>query len=109
MTGRAPGEVPTADATSYDVGSVAVKIGATDPLPSDLVTPAHTVVCQSPDAVDEVEQAWRADRERERRPPPSDEVTEDDEGPPAGRAPSVPVHGERRSPRPASGDTGVRP
>ncbi len=65
--------------TSYDVGSVAVKIGATDPLPSDLVTPAHTVVCQSPDAVDEVEQAWRADRERERRPPPSDEVTEDDE------------------------------
>ena len=72
--GENPGPSP-----SYDVGSVAVKIGATDPLPSDLVTPAHTVVCQSPDAVDEVEQAWRADRERERRPPPSDEVTEDDE------------------------------
>ncbi|MBZ9643831.1 DUF6083 domain-containing protein [Streptomyces sp. PSKA30] len=42
--------------SSVPTGSVAVRVRGIEPLPSDLVRPAHRAVCLSPDAVDEVEQ-----------------------------------------------------
>ncbi|MBT2391552.1 hypothetical protein J7E87_19465 [Streptomyces sp. ISL-1] len=38
------------------VDVVAVRVGGIEPLPGELVRPAHRAVCLSPDAVDEVEQ-----------------------------------------------------
>ncbi|MGW3626934.1 DUF6083 domain-containing protein [Streptomyces sp. NPDC000880] len=40
---------------------VAVRIGATQPLPGEIVLPAHVAVCLSPDAVAAVEEAWKSD------------------------------------------------
>jgi hypothetical protein len=50
-----------------------------EPVPSGLVTPAHTVVCLDPSAMEEVEGAKHSDLARGHRPPPSEEITEDDE------------------------------
>lgn len=67
--------------SSYPVAMIAIRVSGLDPLPDDLVIPAHTVECQHPAAMAEVEAAWRADRARQAWLPPSDEEFEDDEEP----------------------------
>ncbi|WP_326655322.1 DUF6083 domain-containing protein [Streptomyces sp. NBC_01750] len=42
--------------SSVPMDVVAVRVRGIEPLPSDLVRPAHRAVCLSPDAMDEVEQ-----------------------------------------------------
>ncbi|WP_146088304.1 DUF6083 domain-containing protein [Actinacidiphila yanglinensis] len=64
--------------TTYVVGSIAVRVGGIDPLPDDLVMPAHTVVCADLDAIGEVRRARLADVERQYRLPPSVEEFEDE-------------------------------
>ncbi len=65
--------------STYVVGSIAVRVNGIEPLPDDLVIPAHTAVCAAPDAIEEVRRAWLADGERQYRLPPSVEEYEDDE------------------------------
>lgn len=64
--------------STYVVGSIAVRVNGIEPLPNDLVFPAHTVVCADPDAIEEVRRAWLADVERQYRLPPSVEEYEDE-------------------------------
>jgi hypothetical protein len=53
--------------SAFIVDMIAVKISGIEPLPSDLITPAHRAVCTSPDAVREVEEARLADLLRGQR------------------------------------------
>jgi len=65
--------------SSYPVAMIAVRVSGLDALPDDMVIPAHTVECQHPAAMAEVEEAWRADRARQAWLPPTVEEFEDDE------------------------------
>ncbi|WP_225851185.1 hypothetical protein [Streptomyces sp. HPF1205] len=65
--------------SAYPVAMIAVRVSGLDSLPDDMVIPAHTVECQHPAAMAEVEAAWRADRARQAWLPPSVEEFEDDE------------------------------
>ncbi len=67
-----------ADYSTYVVGSVAVRVRGIEPLPDDLVMPAHTVVCADPDAIEEVRRARLSDVERQYRVAPSVEEFEDE-------------------------------
>jgi hypothetical protein len=58
---------------------IAVQVSGLEPLPDDIVIPAHTVECQHPAAMTEVEEAWRADPVRQTWVPPTVEEFEDDE------------------------------
>lgn len=65
--------------SSYPVAMIAVRVSGLDPLPDDMVIPAHTVECEHPAARAKVEEAWRADRARQTWVPPSVKEPEDDE------------------------------
>ena len=54
-----------------------MRVSGIDALPDNLVIPAHIVECSA--AIEAVERAWRADRARQTRLPPSVEELEDDE------------------------------
>jgi hypothetical protein len=58
---------------------IAVRVSGLEPMPDDMVIPAHTVECEHPSARAKVEEAWRADRARQAWVPPSVEEFEDDE------------------------------
>ncbi|MER7397757.1 DUF6083 domain-containing protein [Streptomyces sp. NPDC000151] len=45
--------------SSYGVGLVAMRLGAIEPLPSDLVCPAHRTVCLCPEAEEERQRWYR--------------------------------------------------
>ncbi|SCD42798.1 hypothetical protein GA0115240_10769 [Streptomyces sp. DvalAA-14] len=64
--------------STYVTGQIAVRVRGIEPLPDDLVIPAHTVVCQDPAAIEEVEQARRDDITRQLWLPPSAEEFEDE-------------------------------
>ncbi|MBY8878633.1 hypothetical protein [Actinacidiphila acidipaludis] len=61
----------TARHSAYPIGVIAVKVSGIEPLPDDPVTPAHTVVCADPVAIEEVRRARLAEVERQYRLPPS--------------------------------------
>lgn len=65
--------------STYPVAMIAVRVSGLEPLPDDMVIPAHTVECQHPSARAKVEEAWRVDRARQAWVPPSVEEFEDDE------------------------------
>jgi hypothetical protein len=60
------------------VGVIAVRVSGLEPMPGDMVIPAHTVECQHPAARAKVEEAWRADRARQSWVPAAVEEFEDD-------------------------------
>ncbi|MBD0736441.1 hypothetical protein [Streptomyces sp. CBMA29] len=63
----------------HPVAMIAVRVGGLEPMPDDMVIPAHTVECQDPAARAKVEEAWRADRARQAWVSPAAEEFEDDE------------------------------
>jgi hypothetical protein len=69
----------TARHSTYPVGVIAVRVSGLEPMPGDMVIPAHTVECGDPGARAKVEEAWRADRARQTWVPPSVEEFEDDD------------------------------
>lgn len=69
----------TARHSTYPVAKIAVRVSGLEPMPDDMVIPAHTVECEHPAARAKVEEAWRADRARQTWVPPSVEEYEDDE------------------------------
>lgn len=75
--------------SAFVVDVIAVKIGGIEPLPSELITPAHRAVCTSPDAVREVEEARLADllqgRHHEREYTEEDVPDEPEFGPAMGQ------------------------
>jgi hypothetical protein len=64
--------------STYVIGQIAVRVSGIEPLPDDLVMPAHTVACQHPAAIEEVERARRDDVARQLWLPPSVEEFEGD-------------------------------
>ncbi len=65
--------------SAHPVGMIAVRVSGLEPMPDDMVIPAHTVECQDPAARAKVDEAWRADRARQAWVPPAAEEFEDDE------------------------------
>lgn len=70
-------EPKTASCSTYVTVRIAVRVGGIEPLPDDLVMPAHTVVCQDPDAIEEVRQARHDDVVRQLWLPPAVEEFEE--------------------------------
>ena len=64
--------------STYVIGQIAVRVSGIEPLPDDLVMPAHTFVCQDPAAIEEVEHARRDDITRQLWMPASVEEFEDE-------------------------------
>jgi len=60
---------------------IAVRVSGLDPLPDDLLMPAHAVECEHPTTMAEVQQARQADIDRRDWLPPSVEEFEDSEDP----------------------------
>ncbi|MGW5353660.1 hypothetical protein ACWERV_24495 [Streptomyces sp. NPDC004031] len=69
----------TARHSTYPVAMIAVRMSRLEPMPDDMVLPAHTVECEHPTASAKVEEAWRADRAQQTWAPPSVGEYEDDE------------------------------
>lgn len=66
----------TARHSTLPVAVIAVRVSGLEPMPDDMVIPAHTVECHHPAARAKVEEAWRADRARDTWVPPLVEARE---------------------------------